>query len=93
MGFPYELFVELYCYDKVKLFPFGLSNCGNRYFLFFLLLLIVIICYRPCNCWKGRRKEIVWISLFWSIMFVHFSLNTFMRHIHIITRIGCGKLR
>ncbi|KAJ7943718.1 Ubiquitin carboxyl-terminal hydrolase [Quillaja saponaria] len=29
MGFPYELFVELYCYDKVKLCPFGLTNCGN----------------------------------------------------------------
>ncbi|KAK8472230.1 hypothetical protein PHAVU_002G148100 [Phaseolus vulgaris] len=29
MGFPYELFVELYCYDKMKLFPFGLTNCGN----------------------------------------------------------------
>ncbi|MCH93389.1 ubiquitin carboxyl-terminal hydrolase 16-like, partial [Trifolium medium] len=29
LGFPYELFVELYCYDKVKLFPFGLTNCGN----------------------------------------------------------------
>ncbi|XP_027362089.1 ubiquitin carboxyl-terminal hydrolase 17 isoform X2 [Abrus precatorius] len=29
MGFPYELFTELYCYDKVKLFPFGLTNCGN----------------------------------------------------------------
>ncbi|TKY69938.1 Ubiquitin carboxyl-terminal hydrolase 17 [Spatholobus suberectus] len=28
-GFPYELFVELYCYDKMKLFPFGLTNCGN----------------------------------------------------------------
>ncbi|CAI8585831.1 unnamed protein product [Vicia faba] len=29
LGFPYELFGELYCYDKVKLFPFGLTNCGN----------------------------------------------------------------
>ncbi|XP_047152505.1 ubiquitin carboxyl-terminal hydrolase 17 [Vigna umbellata] len=29
MGFPYELFVELYCYDKMKLLPFGLTNCGN----------------------------------------------------------------
>lgn len=29
MGFPYELFVELYCYDKMRLFPFGLTNCGN----------------------------------------------------------------
>ncbi|KAJ1399537.1 Zinc finger, MYND-type [Sesbania bispinosa] len=29
MGFPYELFVELYCYDKVKLYPFGLTNLGN----------------------------------------------------------------
>ncbi|XP_061353476.1 ubiquitin carboxyl-terminal hydrolase 17 isoform X2 [Gastrolobium bilobum] len=29
MGFPYELFTELYCYDKMKLFPFGLTNCGN----------------------------------------------------------------
>lgn len=32
MSFPYELFMELYCYDKVKLFPFGLTNCGNRYY-------------------------------------------------------------
>lgn len=31
MGFPYELFMELYCYDKVKLYPFGLTNLGNRY--------------------------------------------------------------
>lgn len=30
MGFPYELFTELYCYDKVELYPFGLVNCGNR---------------------------------------------------------------
>ncbi|KAF7809352.1 ubiquitin carboxyl-terminal hydrolase 17 [Senna tora] len=29
MGFPYELFMELYCYDKVDLYPFGLTNCGN----------------------------------------------------------------
>ncbi|RYQ81636.1 hypothetical protein Ahy_Scaffold1g107510 isoform D [Arachis hypogaea] len=29
VAFPYELFSELYCYDKVKLFPFGLTNCGN----------------------------------------------------------------
>ncbi|CAJ2647394.1 ubiquitin carboxyl-terminal hydrolase 17-like isoform X1 [Trifolium pratense] len=29
LGFPYELFVELYCYDKVKQLPFGLTNCGN----------------------------------------------------------------
>ncbi|KAG7994178.1 hypothetical protein I3843_01G043900 [Carya illinoinensis] len=27
--FPYELFVQLYCYDKVELCPFGLTNCGN----------------------------------------------------------------
>ncbi|KAF5451474.1 hypothetical protein F2P56_026580 [Juglans regia] len=27
--FPYELFVKLYCYDKVELCPFGLTNCGN----------------------------------------------------------------
>ena len=31
VAFPYEFFSELYCYDKVKLFPFGLTNCGNRY--------------------------------------------------------------
>ncbi|KAL2349027.1 hypothetical protein Fmac_003027 [Flemingia macrophylla] len=29
MGFPYDLFVDLYCYDKMRLFPFGLTNCGN----------------------------------------------------------------
>lgn len=29
MGFPYELFTELYCYNKVELYPFGLTNCGN----------------------------------------------------------------
>ncbi|KAK4584163.1 hypothetical protein RGQ29_022057 [Quercus rubra] len=27
--FPYELFLKLYCYDKVELRPFGLTNCGN----------------------------------------------------------------
>ncbi|KAK7313794.1 hypothetical protein VNO77_38995 [Canavalia gladiata] len=29
MAFPYELFMDLYCYDKVKLFPFGLTNYGD----------------------------------------------------------------
>ncbi|KAI4328140.1 hypothetical protein L6164_020522 [Bauhinia variegata] len=29
MGFPFKLFMELYSYDKVELFPFGLINCGN----------------------------------------------------------------
>ncbi|KAI9112574.1 hypothetical protein K1719_016497 [Acacia pycnantha] len=29
MGFPYEFFTKLYCYDKVELYPFGLTNCGN----------------------------------------------------------------
>ncbi|KAI4314410.1 hypothetical protein L6164_027322 [Bauhinia variegata] len=29
MGFPFKLFVELYCHDSVELFPFGLTNCGN----------------------------------------------------------------
>ncbi|XP_019445403.1 PREDICTED: ubiquitin carboxyl-terminal hydrolase 17 [Lupinus angustifolius] len=29
ISFPYELFMKLYCYDKVKLLPFGLINCGN----------------------------------------------------------------
>ncbi|KAM4128695.1 hypothetical protein ACJW30_02G186500 [Castanea mollissima] len=27
--FPYELFMKLYCFDKVDLRPFGLTNCGN----------------------------------------------------------------
>ncbi|XP_059456635.1 ubiquitin carboxyl-terminal hydrolase 17 isoform X2 [Corylus avellana] len=27
--FPYELFMKLYCCDKVELCPFGLTNCGN----------------------------------------------------------------
>lgn len=43
LGFPYELFVELYCYDKVKLFPFGLANIGNRYLSCFCITLIGII--------------------------------------------------
>ncbi|KAF1873313.1 hypothetical protein Lal_00027351 [Lupinus albus] len=29
ISFPYELFMKLYCYDKLKQFPFGLTNCGN----------------------------------------------------------------
>ncbi|KAK9231494.1 hypothetical protein WN943_021730 [Citrus x changshan-huyou] len=27
--FPYDLFMKLYSYDKVELYPFGLINCGN----------------------------------------------------------------
>lgn len=29
MLFPYELFMELYSWEKVELSPFGLMNCGN----------------------------------------------------------------
>lgn len=61
MGFPYEIFTELYCYDKLELYPFGLTNCGNRYCRVLLALhnwdIICCHCYCVVRERERGRKE------------------------------------
>ncbi|MED6209045.1 hypothetical protein PIB30_050843 [Stylosanthes scabra] len=49
MAFPYELFSDLYCYDEVKLFPFGLTNCGNSCYANAVLQCLAYT--RPLTCY------------------------------------------